>query len=77
MTWEEMERTMAFIREQQAHLDAPMERLSKRADCTPAKATDTAEKVDSTPESIDHTHERILALLAAAKKRERERRKRD
>ena len=45
MTWEEMERTMAFIVEQQAQINVTVGRLSERVDVM-------AEKVDRTAGSI-------------------------
>ena len=53
MTWEEAERLMAFIREQQARINATMARLDKRLNGSTGK--------------VDRTAERAWALLATAK----------
>lgn len=53
MTWEEMERTMAFIVERQARINATMARLDKRLNGPTGK--------------VDCTAERAWALLATAK----------
>ena len=53
MTWEEAERMMALIREQQARINATMALLD--------------DKLNSPTEKTDRTCERTIALLATAK----------
>lgn len=65
MTWEEMERTMAFIVEQQAQFHSNMAEINS----TMARQ---AERLDRLTERTDRNAEGITALLAIAEMHERE-----
>ena len=65
MTWEEMERTMAFIIEQQAQFHSNMAEINS----TMARQ---AERLDRLTERTDRNAEGITALLAIAEMHERE-----
>jgi predicted nuclease with TOPRIM domain len=75
MTGEELEKTKARILELQAQLDAKVARLSEKVDRIGVRATRLTEKVGGSVGDVDDTPERIAALLA--KLRERQRRKTD
>ena len=60
MTWEEAERMMALIREQQARNNATMARLNQ-------KLNRLTGKIDYTAKKVDCTTERAITLLATAK----------
>jgi uncharacterized protein YoxC len=66
MTGEEMEKTMAFILEQQAQLTATVGRLGERVDGLGEKVERIADKVERMAEKIDRNADSVTALLAIA-----------
>jgi hypothetical protein len=60
MTWEEAERLMALIREQQARTNATLARI----DATMARLNENG---SGSTEKIDHTADRAVMLLATVK----------
>jgi ABC-type transporter Mla subunit MlaD len=72
MTGEEVERTMAFILQQQAQLTATVGQLGVRVDGLAEKVERIADKVDRMAEKIDRNADSVTALLAIAEIHERE-----
>ena len=62
MTWEEAERLMTFIREQQAQINAKLTRMNERFNRPPAKIV---HPIDCTAD--DRTADRAITLLATVK----------
>jgi hypothetical protein len=72
MTFEEMERAMAFVLEQQAHLTATMASIAEQQVKTGVTVGRLSETVDRLSAKVDRTHESVVALLAIAEIHERE-----
>jgi phage-related tail protein len=72
MTSEEMEKTMAFILEQQAQLTATVGRLSETVDTLAGTVGTLAGKVDGLAGKVDRTADSVTALLAIAEIHDRE-----
>ena len=72
MTWEDMERTMAFIVEQQAQFHSNMAQITSTQAEINATMARQAERLDRLTERTDRNAEGITALLAIAEMHERE-----
>jgi len=68
MTSEEMERTMAFILEQQAQLTATVSRLSEKVDRNADSATALLAIAEIHDREIKETDERLSALINAVER---------
>ena len=67
-----MERAIAFVLEQQAHLNANFGRMSERVDLMAQKVDGLADKLDRLTDKVDRTADSAAALLAIAEIHERE-----
>ncbi|MCA1620820.1 MAG: hypothetical protein LC795_16230 [Acidobacteria bacterium] len=63
MTWEEMERTMAFIVEQQAQINVTIDRLSVKVDRNAETATALLAIAEIHDRQMKETDERLNALI--------------
>jgi hypothetical protein len=63
MTWEEMERTMAFIVEQHAQINITIDRLSVKVDRNADSATALLAIAEIHDREIKETDERLNALI--------------
>ena len=68
MTREEMERTMAFILEQQAQLTATVSRLSEKVDRNAESATALLAIAEIHDREIKETDERLNALISTVER---------